>query len=116
LQPWRLQAILGWSQRNSVLVAALVVVPYILSKLKAAVPNVKATFDWRSELTEPGQTLLFEAFVTNQGSRLATRHVDNARLATEAFQRGMCRPEESNSSVNEPNCFNLLGAMLLRTG
>jgi hypothetical protein len=99
-----------------VLVAALVVVPYILSKLKAAVPNVKATFDWRSELAEPGQTLLFEAFVTNQGRRLATRHVDNARLATEAFQRGMCRPEESNSSVNEPNCFNLLGAMLLRTG
>jgi len=99
-----------------VLVAALVVVPYIPSKLKTAVPNVKGTFDWYSKLSEPGETQFFEAFVTNQGSRSEPRHVDDARLAVAAFQRGMCRPEEFNSSIDEPNCFNLLGAMLLRTG
>jgi hypothetical protein len=91
-------------------------VPYILSKLKTAVPNVKGTFDWYSKLSAPGETQFFEAFVTNQGSRSEPRHVDDARLAVAAFQRGMCRPEEFNSSIDEPNCFNLLGAMLLRTG
>jgi hypothetical protein len=72
--------------------------------------------DWRSKLSEPGQTLLFEAFVTNQGSRLDTRHVEDARRAVEAFKQGMRRPKELTSAIDEPNSFNLLGAMLLQTG
>lgn len=101
----------------TVLVAALVVVPYILSKLKTAVRNAKPFFDWSSELSEPGQTLFFEAFVTNQGSRLdKRRHVEDARRAVKAFQLGMLQPKKFTSSVDEPNCFSLLGAMLLRTG
>lgn len=101
----------------AVLVAALAVVPYVLSKLKTAVPHAMSLLDWRSKLSEPGQTLLFEAFVTNQASsRPDTRHVEDARRAVEAFQRGLLRPEEFNSAIDEPNCFNLLGAMLLQTG
>jgi hypothetical protein len=94
----------------------LVVVPYILSRLKTAVPDVTPVFDWRSKLSEPDQTLLFEAVVTNQGSWLDTRHVEDPGRAVDAFQRGMLRPEEFNSAIDEPNCFNLLGAILLQTG
>lgn len=97
----------------AVLVAALAVVPYVLSKLKTAVLHATPLLDWRSKLSEPGQTLLFE----DQGSsRPDTRNVEDARRAVEAFQGGMLRPEEFNSAIDEPHCFNLLGAMLLQTG
>jgi hypothetical protein len=97
-----------------VLAAALVVVPYVLSKLNTAVPHAMTVLDWRSKLSRPGQIFFFEAFVTNQGSsRPDTRNVEDARRAVDAFQRGMLRPEEFNSATDEPNCFNLLGAMLL---
>ena len=42
----------------AVLVAALAVVPYVLSKLKTAVLHATPLLDWRSKLSEPGQTLL----------------------------------------------------------
>jgi hypothetical protein len=98
----------------AVLAAALVVVPYVLSKLNTAVPHAMTVLDWRSKLSRPGQIFFFEAFVTNQGSsRPDTRNVEDARRAVDAFQRGMLRPEEFNSAIDEPNCFNFLGAMLL---
>lgn len=50
----------------TVLVTALVVVPYVLSRLRKFVPEARATTDWRSPLDCAGQLLLFEAFVTNQ--------------------------------------------------
>jgi len=100
----------------TVLVTGLVLVPYVLKKLRKAAPDAKATFDWRSPPAHCNQLLLFEAFVTNQQNRGGCRHVEDARLAVDAFQRGMRNPNRFKSSIEEPDCFNLIAASLLRTG
>ena len=60
--------------------------------------------------------MLFEAFITDQRKTTDTRHVEDAHLAIAAFQRGMRDPANFQSSVEEPICLSLLGAMMLRTG
>jgi hypothetical protein len=97
----------------TVLVVGLVVVPYVLARLRDKVREATATLDWRSR---PFGLLLFEAFVTNQKKKTDTRHVEDARLAVAEFERGMHNPATFRSSVVEPRCLNLLGAILLRTG
>jgi hypothetical protein len=91
-------------------VTALVVVPYVLRQLRQLVPDATATLDWHSPPTEPQRLLLFEAFVTNQRKTSDVRHVEDARLAIAAFRSG------PRNAVEEPECLNLLGAMMLRTG
>src|SRR6516225_2802407 len=73
----------------TVLVTGLVVVSYILDTLRPLVPEATATLDWKSPLVGPGWLLLFEAFVTDQRKTSDTRHIEDARLAIAAFQRGM---------------------------
>jgi hypothetical protein len=60
--------------------------------------------------------MLFEAFVTDQRKTADARHVEDAHLAIEAFQHGMSDPANFQSSVEEPICLSLLGAIMLRTG
>lgn len=100
----------------TVLVNGLVVVSYILDTLRPLVPETRATLDWKSPLIGPGQLMLFEAFVTDQRKIADTRHVEDAHLAVAVFQRGMRDPANFQSSVDEPICLNLLGAIILRTG
>jgi hypothetical protein len=100
----------------TVLVTGLVVVSYILDTLRPLVPETRATLDWKSPLIGPGQLMLFEAFVTDQRKIADTRHVEDAHLAVAVFQRGMRDPANFKSSVDEPICLNLLGAIILRTG
>ena len=98
------------------LVTGLVVVSYILARLRLLVPEATATLDWRLPPADPGRLMLFEAFVTDQRKTAATRHIEDAHLAIAAFQRGMRDPANFQSSVEEPICLSLLGAMMLRTG
>jgi hypothetical protein len=100
----------------TVLVTGLVVVSYILDTLRPLVVEATATLDWRLLLVGPGRLLLFEAFVTDQRKTSDTRHVEDAHLAIEAFQRGMRDPANFQSSIDEPVCLSLLGAIMLRTG
>jgi hypothetical protein len=100
----------------TVLVTSLVVVPYVLNRLRKGLPHASATFDWQHPLTKPGRLLLFEAFVTDQRKTATTRHIEDARLAIADFRRGMVSPERFESSVTPDECMNLLGAALLRTG
>jgi hypothetical protein len=100
----------------TVLVTSLVVVPYVLTGLRARVVGGFVTFDWKRPISEPGELLLFEAFVTDQRKDTATRHVEDARLAIADFRRGISDPQSFESSVTSPECLNLLGAALLRTG
>jgi hypothetical protein len=100
----------------SVLVTSLVIVPYVLNRLREALPRASATFDWQRPLTELGQLLLFEAFVTDQRKTATTRHIEDARLAIADFRRGIVSPETFKSSVTSDEGMNLLGAALLRTG
>jgi hypothetical protein len=76
----------------TVLAVALVVVPYVLTRLRKAAPRARATMDWRSPLGSRADLLLFEAFVTNQRKNTDTRHVEDAHLAIAAFQTGMRDP------------------------
>lgn len=100
----------------TVLVTALVVVPFVLNSLRRLAPEANATLDWRTPLRAPGDLLLFEAFVTNQRKTADTRHVEDARLAVAAFRDGLRSPGGFVSAVSEPSLFSLLGATLLRTG
>jgi hypothetical protein len=100
----------------TILVTSLVVVVYVLNRLRKRLPDASATFDWQHPLTRPGQLLLFEAFVTDQRKDTPTRHIEDTRLAISDFRRGMVSPETFESSVTSDECMNLLGAALLRTG
>jgi hypothetical protein len=99
----------------TVLVTSLVIVPYVLQRLRKRVPAATASLDWRHPMTEPRQLLLWEAFVTDQRRDTATRHVEDAQVAIAAFRRGLADPASFKSSVSSPECFSLLGAALLRT-
>lgn len=100
----------------TVLVAGLTVVPYVLKRLRDAVPDAECTFDWRGGPSDRRRLLLFEAFVTNQKKHHDRRHIEDAELAVRAFRRGAAKIEAFESSINEPACLNLLGAMLLQSG
>ena len=100
----------------TVLVTALVVVPYVLSRLRELMPRARATMDWRSPFGDHAELLLFEAFVTNQRKSTDTRHVEDAHLAIAKFQTGMQDPAGFTSAVVEQDCLNLLAASMLRTG
>lgn len=96
-----------------VLTKALVVVPYILRKLRHLVPDAEPTFDWQRE---PGRRdlLLFEAFVSGVGKDID--HAGCARLACDAFRELWQNGPSMQSGIDELDTLNLLGAMLLRTG
>jgi hypothetical protein len=100
---------------STVLTSGLVIVPYILNQLLGHVPGATATFDWTEPLTTR-RLLLFEAFVTGQPATNDDPHIRDAKLAIGKFQDGMRNPLTFQSAVDEPNCLNLLGAALLRTG
>ena len=100
----------------TVLVTSLVIVPYVLHRLRERVPAATATLEWRRPMTEPGQLLLWEAFVSDQRKDTIARHVEDARLAIADFRRGIGHPASFKSSVTTPECLSLLGAALLRTG
>src|SRR5271157_370656 len=77
-------------------------------------PGATVTLDWRHPVNEPGRLLLFEALVTDQRKKTATRQ--DARLAIADFRSGMVHPDSFESPVTSAECLNLLGAILLRTG
>jgi hypothetical protein len=104
------------SAGSTVTVTAMVVVPYVLAGLRRLVPAGKATLDWRNFLPEPHGLLLFEAFVTNQRKTTDTRHVEDARLAANHLFERLSSGLAVSSAVDEPSCFSMLGAMMLRTG
>lgn len=95
----------------TVTIIGLVVVPYVLRRLRLLLPEARAALDWRAPPTGPGQLLLFEAFVTNQRKTADTRHVEDARLAIAAY-----RAQPLRNAIEEPACLSLLGAAMLRTG
>jgi hypothetical protein len=80
------------------------------------VPEATATLDWKLPLVGAERLMLFEAFVTDQRKTSLSRHIEDAHLAIAAFQRGMNDSANFRSSVEEPICLSLLGAIMLRTG
>jgi len=74
----------------AVLAAALVVVPYVLSKLNTAVPHAMTVLDWRSKLSRPGQIFFFEAFERTKGAAGRTRGTWKTRGAPLMRSNGGC--------------------------
>jgi hypothetical protein len=96
-----------------VLTKGLVIVPYILERLRSRVSAAKPIFNWRKPLT--GRSLLlFEAFVTHAGQSVS--HRECAHLAIRQFPRGWRERSSFTSAVGEEGTLNLLGAILLRMG
>ena len=97
------------------LVTSLVIVTYVLGRLRERASGATVTLDWRRPITQPGDLQLFEAFVADQRKTTATRHVEDARLAITDFRRSIAQPASFESSITSPECLSLLGAALLRT-
>lgn len=72
--------------------------------------------DWRTPPSNPGDLLLFEAFVTKQKKTANTRHVEDALAAIDAFERNARGSAPAVSAIGETNCMSLLGAALLHSG
>jgi hypothetical protein len=104
------------SAGSTVLVIATVVVPYVLRALRSAAPVSIATMDYRSFFSAPAGVLFFEAFVTNQKKSHDARHVEDAELAAMHLLAMLEEQRPLESAICEPECLNLLGAMMLRTG
>jgi hypothetical protein len=100
----------------TVLVTGMVVVNYVMRRLRELVPTAKARMDWQTPMKNAGELLVWEAFVTNQKKEHDARHVEDAKLAVVTFLAGMRHPDTFKSSVVEPDCLSLLGAALLKTG
>lgn len=100
----------------TVLVTGMVVVTYVMRRLRKLVPAGEAYLDWHVPRKDAFQLLLWEAFVTNQKKSHDARHVEDAKLAVAAFIAGMRVPETFQSSVIETDCLSLLGAALLKAG
>lgn len=100
----------------TVLVTGMVVVTYVLRRLRDQSPKARAQFDWGNPPTGVGELLVWEAFVTNQKKTHDERHVEDAKLAIEAFQQGMKDSSTFKSSVMEADCLSLVGAALIKAG
>jgi hypothetical protein len=99
---------------STALTSALVIVPYILRQLRASLPKATVTFDWTEIPSVRQQLILFEAFVTHQHPTDTDPHIRDAKLAVAKFHVGL--RDGFKSAIDEPSCFNLLAAALLRTG
>ena len=101
------------------LVCATVVVPYVLRRLRKAVPSASATLNWRKwqrQEGESGQLLLFEAFVSGKAKTKDGTHEKDAEAAARALCDKLKDYRCVESMVTVGRSFNILGAMMLRTG
>lgn len=101
------------------LVTATVVVPYVLHGLRKAVPSASATLDWRRwqrQERKNGQLLLFEAFVSGKAKTNNGTHEKDAEAAARALCDKLKDDRCVESMVTVGRSFNILGAMMLRTG
>ena len=97
----------------TVLTTGLGVIPYVLTAIRKSAPDATATLDFLDPPSEPGSLLLWEAFVSADDK--GDGDEDDALIAARAFQRACADLPGSQKLTPEP-CFNLAGAMLLRTG
>jgi hypothetical protein len=98
----------------AVLATALAQVPWILRDVKTKLTiTADATLDWDKFKSKKFNLFLWEAFVS--GNSKGNSHVDDARIAIEAFKGSLPDPKAHNA-IAEPVVLSLLGAALIRTG
>lgn len=98
---------------TGVLATGLVVISYILRKLKVLRPTISGTFLNQANLPQENEIAFFEAFVS--GSSKSTDHIGDAVVAAnELIRRIKIGKIESDVTVN--NSLNLLAACLLHAG
>jgi hypothetical protein len=99
---------------SAVLATGLAQVPWILREIRSRLEVAgSATMNWRAFSAGDGGLFLWEAFVS--GSAKGEDHVQDARIAVNAFENALPDLEEKNA-ISEPTVMCLLGAAPLRTG
>lgn len=99
---------------SAVLATGLAQVPWILREMKSKMKVTgRPTLRWEVFAAGEANLLLWEAFVS--GSAKGRDHVDDARIAVNAFRKVLPNPVQKNA-ISEPVVTCLVGAALLRTG
>jgi hypothetical protein len=93
----------------SVTAMALALVPAILDRLAANVPEIVAWQDWTRKPGKAGEILVFEAFVT---TGVSGGHAEDARLAAYATRELFAKALATSALGAEP-CMSMLGAAVL---
>ena len=91
---------------------------YVLARLKAGIPDLRATIDWRAWRTSMRSSMLvWEAFVTGKGHSSSGDHVQDAASAATLFLERLETDLQSDVTVEEPrDVLSLAGAALLWAG
>lgn len=104
------------------LATGLVQMAWVLREICAGLGKnlCAATTDWQSFLAKPEGLIVWEAFVSTGGKgkpSASNAHVDDARLAAEAFRTAVGAGKvESMVTTGGAACLSLAGVALLRTG
>lgn len=96
----------------SVTAMGLALVPAILDRLTANMPGLRAWQDWTRKPQNPGDILVFEAFVA---TGVSDGHAEDARLAAYAARELLTGVDVTSALGQEP-CMSMLGAALLHAG
>lgn len=93
---------------------ALAVVPWVLDCISKRVSGIRAWQDWNKPPAEPGEIVVFEAFVSGGPS---DGHVADARVAALAAKAAFeAHRLPIVSALTDEDCMSLLGAALLHAG
>lgn len=91
---------------------ALAVVPWVLDELSRRSSGVSAWQEWTRRPKQPGELLVFEAFVSGGPS---DGHAADARAAALAAHM-VFKAADQPSHLEAEHCFSMLGAALLHAG
>jgi hypothetical protein len=95
---------------TATIAAALAIVPWVMDRLGAGVPSMRAWQDWTRKPKAAGEVLVFEAFVSGGPS---DGHVADAKAAAIAAVAAYRAAPPSPSALGDEDCFSLVGAALL---
>jgi hypothetical protein len=103
-----------------VMVQALPIVVYTLSRLRRMLPNASASMNWSPLPAQPGAFLLFEAFVSGEGKRRhrcegVEGHEADALCAARELRQRVSAGCTVTSDLGVEAVLSLLGAAMLRT-
>jgi hypothetical protein len=103
-----------WSAAAGATVAmtGLAILIYCLRRLSSEVSGLECFLDWSNPPEQPGQLLLFEAFVS--GTAKGKTHIDDAKIAAREFVNR--RADSLYTDVSADRVFSIAGAVMLACG
>ncbi len=100
-----------------VLTTGLVQVAWVLEQARIRLPHrCEAFLSWEKFKAAGSGLLLWEAFVSGSSKSKGATHIDDARMAVNAFSAALPNPGLANAILCASPVYSLVGAALLRTG